>query len=124
MSKQEINKSERAFSNPTHTYYKTTQDIGFLPAGTIFVHDEEDTVYGSMMQGCIKLCWSPSGDCVGISNHKICGGAVIFHYSFIEKGGLFEEVKPAQTEIEIMKDKIDRLEQENKKLWNMLFGKK
>lgn len=116
--------SERAFINPNHTYYRTTKDIGFLPAGTIFVHDEEDTFHGSTMKGCLKLCWSPSGDCVGNSEQRICGGTVIFHYDFINKGGLFKEVKPEQTEIEVMKDQISRLEQQYNRLWEATYNKR
>ena len=123
MSKQGTINSERAFSNPSHIYYRTTQDIGFLPAGTIFVHDEEDTLYGSMAQGCLKLCWTPSGNCFGNGEQMICGGTVIFHYSFAEKSGLFEKVEPAQTEMEILKDQIARLERRCNELQTMILNK-
>ena len=122
MSKQEIITSEKAFSNPNHTYYRTTKDIGFLPAGTIFFHDKEDTLYGSIAKGCIKLCWSPSGDCVGNIEQRICGGTVIFHYSFVEKSDLFEEVEPAQSEIGIIKDQITRLERRCNELQTMILN--
>lgn len=123
MGKQTIT-SERAFSNPNHTYYRTTKDIGFLPAGTIFVHDEEDTLYGSIAEGCLKLCWSPSGDCVGNSIQRICGGAVIFHYAFADKSDLFEEVESEQTEIEILKDRVAILEQRCHGLLEREFDKR
>lgn len=73
----------RAFGDPNSEYYELTQDLGFLPKGTIFVHDKEDHVRGSLANGCLKLCFTEDGNCPGNSSQKICGETVIFHTEFI-----------------------------------------
>ena len=78
----------RAFEKPCYDYYKLTKDLGFMKAGTIFYHDPDDNVYGSIAQGCLKNCWTPAGNC----DNGICGGTVIFHYEFT-KSDLFEKVE-------------------------------
>lgn len=77
----------RAFSNPHYDYYRLTRDLGPLKAGTIFYHDPDDHIYGSVSQGCLKNCWTPDGNC-----GEICGGTVIFHYIFANSD-LFEKVE-------------------------------
>lgn len=72
--------SIRAFSNPTYNYYRLTKDFGLLKAGTIFFHDPDDNVYGSIAQGCLKNCWTPDGNC----DNGLCGGTVILHYRFVD----------------------------------------
>ena len=68
----------RAFSNPDYDYYRLTKPFGMLPAGTIFVHDPDDHMYGSPARGCLKNCWTPDGNCYG----GLCGETVFLHYSF------------------------------------------
>lgn len=76
----------RAFSNMKYDYYELTIPLGrsnyggqyILPKGSIFVHDKDDDKLGSTAQGCLKLCWTPDGNCYG----TICGDTVIFHASF------------------------------------------
>lgn len=82
----------RAFSDTCYEYYRLTQDLGGLvPKGAIFVHDPCDTVYGSISQGCLKLCWTPDGDCYHGSDGSLCAGTVIFHYHFVQTD-MFEKV--------------------------------
>jgi len=77
----------RAFSSPNYDYYRLTKDFGLLKAGTIFYHDPNDDIYGSVAEGCLKNCWTADGDCSG----SICGGTVILHYHFVNTD-LFEKV--------------------------------
>ena len=79
-------KSIRAFSDPHYDYYRLTRDLGPLKAGTIFYHDPDDHIYGSISQGCLKNCQTPDGNC-----GEICGGTVILHYIFANSD-LFEKV--------------------------------
>ena len=80
--------SIRAFSNPKYDYYRLTKDFGLLKAGTIFYHDPDDDVYGSIARGCLKNCWTPDGNC----ENSLCGGTVILHYDFINTD-CFEKVE-------------------------------
>lgn len=79
----------RAFSDKRYNYYELTQSLGFnnsgygikehiLPKGSIFVHDKDDNRLGSIGDGCLKLCWTPDGNCYG----GLCGGAMMFHSAF------------------------------------------
>lgn len=68
----------RAFSDPDYDYYRLTQDFGPLKAGTIFFHDPDDHIYGSVAEGCLKNCWTPDGNC----ESGLCGGTVILHFNF------------------------------------------
>lgn len=79
--------SIRAFSDPDYDYYELTRDLHPLEKGTIFYHDKNDGVYGSITQGCLKNCWTPDGNCYG----GLCGGTVIFHYCFANTD-LFKKV--------------------------------
>ena len=86
----------RAFSDIKYDYYELTKPLGLskyhdqyiLPKGSIFVHDKDDDKLGSVAQGCLKLCWTPEGNCYG----TICGDTVIFHASF-KDSDLFRLVK-------------------------------
>ena len=70
----------KALSDPKYDYYRLTKDFGVLKAGAIFYHDPDDDVYGSIAQGCLKLCWTPDGNCYG--SPAIAGETVILHYIF------------------------------------------
>ena len=83
--------SIRAFSDPKYDYYKLTKDFGILKAGTIFYHDTDDHVYGSIAEGCLKNCWTPDGNC----ENRLCGGTVILHCNFINTDW-FERVDRSQ----------------------------
>lgn len=77
-----------AFESGLYDYYKLTKKLGALEAGAIFYHDPEDDSFGSVSNGCLKLCHTPDGGCYG----GLCGGTVIFHTSFVESD-LFEKVE-------------------------------
>lgn len=94
------NNAIRAFSDPDYDYYELTQAVGFLPRGTVFYHDTDDHIYGSIGNGCLKLCWTDDGNCVGNHNQQICGGTVIFHFEFA-KTSLFRKIE--------LKDKFKNL---------------
>ena len=79
--------SIKAFEYPQYDYYRLTRDLGPLPEGTIFFHDPDDHVYGSQAAGCLKICWTPDGNCSG----GICGGTVFLHLMFANSD-LFEKV--------------------------------
>lgn len=81
-------KTVRAFQYPEYNYYRLTRQLGTLPEGTIFFHDPDDHIYGSVAGGCLKNCWTADGDCSG----GICGGTVILHNVFMSSD-LFEKVE-------------------------------
>lgn len=100
----------RAFSDNRYDYYELTQSLGFndsgygikdyiLPKGSIFVHDKNNSKLGSVSEGCLKICWTPDGDCYG----GICGGAMMFHSVFINTD-LFRIVQSSKDN-----DKIEKL---------------
>ena len=70
----------RAFSDDSYKYYRLTKPIGNLQPGAIFVHDPYDHLYGSISDGCLKLCWMPNGDCYS----RLGGGTIILHTSFLD----------------------------------------
>lgn len=87
----------RAFEDGRYDYYELTQSLGLdnrckhyiLPVGSIFYHDKHDSVRGSIADGCLKLCWTPDGNCYG----WLCGDGMVFHASFKDTD-LFRLVKP------------------------------
>lgn len=68
----------RAFSDDYTDYYALTQDVGELAKGTVFYYDPEDSVRGSIAEGCLKLAWSSKGNC----QCGLCGDTVVFHANF------------------------------------------
>ena len=107
----------RAFADPNSDYYELTQDLGFLPKGTIFVHDKEDHVRGSLAEGCLKLCWTEDGNCPGNSSQQISGETVIFHAEFINTN-LFKLAKKrtkVDEAIELLLKAVHTLEEVRKK---------
>lgn len=82
----------KAFSDVNLEYYELTKPLaGILPKGAVFVHDPNDTVYGSLGEGCLKLCWTPNGNIYYGEDEGICGGSVILHYAFA-KSSLFKKI--------------------------------
>ena len=77
----------RAFNDPQYDYYVLKKPFGPLPKGAVFYHDLDDHIYGSIAQGCLKLCWTPDGDTYG----GICGGTVILHCNFAKDKELFKK---------------------------------
>lgn len=78
----------RAFSDPNYDYYLLKKDIGHFKAGAIFVHDPDDNVYGSIANGCLKLCWTPEGGCYNM----LAANTIILHTWFTEDEDLFEHI--------------------------------
>lgn len=97
----------KAFENDKYDYYELVKPLGLfqdsrgnddylVPKGAIFVHDTDDTERGSISQGCLKLCWTPGGNCYG----ALCADTVVLHADF-RNTDLF---------IKINTDKINKLE--------------
>lgn len=85
----------RAFSDASYNYYELQTNLGgIVPKGAIFVHDPDDHVYGSIAEGCLKLCWTPDGNCYHTADHGICANTVIFHASFMDSP-MFKKVESA-----------------------------
>lgn len=103
----------RAFSNPNYDYYKLMVDLeGLVPKGAIFVHDTDDSVRGSVAQGCLVLCWTPEGNCYCGSDGALVGGSVVFHAAF-RKTPMFELTKASDTsKLEAIYSAIDRAKQQ------------
>lgn len=78
-----------AFSDKYTDYYELTQDVGSMPKGTIFYHDTDDTVRGSIAAGCLKLAWTSKGNC---QKGCACADTVVFHALFKDEP-LFRLVK-------------------------------
>lgn len=92
----------RAFSDQRYDYYRLVKPLGnVLPAGTVFVHDKGDHVYGSLANGCLKLCWTPDGNCYRTAvNTGLCANTVILHARFADSD-LFELAQKADDPIEV-----------------------
>lgn len=81
-------KGIRAFSDTRYDYYELQESLEYLlPKGAVFVHDTDDQENGSISQGCLKLCWTETGNCYG----QICGGTVILHAEY-RNSKLFKKV--------------------------------
>lgn len=107
----------RAFSDPRYDYYELQKDLeGLVPKGAIFVHDVDDQVYGSIANGCLKLCWTPDGNTYRGNLGSLCAGTVIFHTAF-SRTSLFKRVKTEEPgikteflqKLQTMKDEVDKL---------------
>jgi hypothetical protein len=75
-----IGRGSKAFSCNDVDYYRLNYDLGRVERGSIFYHDKKDRIRGSIMQGCLKLCWTPDGSCYG----GLCADTIVFHASFRE----------------------------------------
>lgn len=80
----------RALSNSKYNYYELLQDFGFLEKGAIFYHDKNDNMYGSVAEGCLKLCWTPNGNCYS----GLCGDTIFLHYNFAKDKDVFRKLEP------------------------------
>ena len=93
----------KAFEDKGLNYYELMQPLGFngknylIPDGAIFVHDIRDSVRGSIAEGCLKLCWTPEGNCYG----GLCADTIVFHAEF-RKTDLFRKIDT---------HKVDKLEE-------------
>ncbi|WP_346935340.1 hypothetical protein [Clostridium sp.] len=82
-----IGKGSRAFSDCNVDYYRLNYDLEHVKRGSIFYHDKKDSIRGSLMEGCLKLCWTPDGNCYG----GLCADTVVFHVNFRESN-MFSKV--------------------------------
>ena len=116
----------RAFSDKRYDYYELTCDMGWnekreeflLPAGTIFVHDTDDHVNGSIAQGCLKNCWIPTGNTYG----KLSGGTVILH-AYFKNTTMFRLIQEKETDEKQILNEITEIEQKLEKLRKMITPK-
>jgi|SRR5690625_715472 len=67
--------------------YILQQEAFGLPKGTIFVHDKEDNIVGSIAAGCLKLAWD-NGNC---QEKAPCGGTYILHASAKDNPNWFKK---------------------------------
>jgi hypothetical protein len=93
--------------------YILKKEMCGLPKGTIFVHDTEDEIRGSIAKGCLKLAWADRGQC----QSGYCGGTFVLHASVRKNKEWFELYVPP---FEGMKRKlIDILESTLEKIKNL-----
>ncbi|MCM1222540.1 MAG: hypothetical protein NC548_49530 [Lachnospiraceae bacterium] len=123
-------KGIEAFSDPRFDYYELQEDLAnIVPKGAIFVHDTEDQENGSIAEGCLKLCWTPDGNCYSserLGSVGLCGGTVIFHASFKDstmfkrvrfgKGKALDEILKEVAWIERGLKKVKKLIEEQEEL--------
>ena len=88
-----------------YIFYKLKKDIPCIKAGAIFYWDEEDSIYGSSMMGCLKLCWTPDGNCYD----GLCGGTVIFHAKAMDETEWFEKIEKIYPEEMTVQDIEEKL---------------
>lgn len=63
-TREELHKFDlTAFRQKSMKKYILQRDMPGIRAGTIFVHDTEDTIRGSIAEGCLKLAWTKEGNC-------------------------------------------------------------
>jgi len=70
-----MSKKSRALSNKKTKYYELLQNMPCVDKGAIFYWDKKDTVRGSISQGCLKLCWTPTGGCYS----GFCADTFVLH---------------------------------------------
>lgn len=71
----------RAFKGD-YEFYILQHDLPCVSAGAVFYWDKKDTIYGSIVEGCLKLCWTEDGYCYGNDrNYGLAGNTIIFHAS-------------------------------------------
>ena len=104
----------RAFSDDRYDYYELTKPLGLkgdkmlVPKGAIFVHDTDDHERGSIGDGCLKLCWTPDGNCYG----WLCADSIVFHSEF-KRTDMFKLVKEKKNSaIRKLEEAISRMEDE------------
>lgn len=78
----------KALSDNKYDYYELVKDFGELKSGAIFVHDPDDTLYGSVANGCLKLCWDIDGN----TYSGLSANTVFLHYSFSKDKSLFRKL--------------------------------
>jgi hypothetical protein len=74
-------------------------------------------MYGSVSNGCLKLCWTPEGGCYS----SLCANTVFLHYSFVKdktfpkkvdinnsKSILLNQIKDLKTQIKQLERQINK----------------
>jgi hypothetical protein len=74
--------------------YILQKDMPGIKKGAVFVHDEEDRIYGSIAGGCLKLAW----------DNRMCqqgyvGGTFVLHANVRKDPNWFREDIPVKDEI-------------------------
>ena len=97
-----------------YNFYKLLKDIPGLNKGAIFYWDKDDKIYGSIGEGCLKLCWTPDGDCY----NSLCGDTIIFHASVRNYDKWFKLIQTEyiETKEEIVEMTLEEAEKELKDL--------
>lgn len=87
--------------------YVLLKDLPLVKKGTVFVHDKEDRVRGSLMSGCLKLAWTDDGNC----QHMLCADTIVFHAKAIYEKDWFMKIedKKYSTLIQKLEAIIDEL---------------
>jgi hypothetical protein len=92
-----------------YNYYELLQDIPCLSRGSIFYWDKDDNIYGSIAEGCLKLCWTPKGSCYS----GLAGDTIIFHASARKETEWFklvqEYIKPEDIPIDLTQREIEAI---------------
>ena len=88
-----IHADPKAFSDAKYKYYELQYDIPCVHAGAIFYWDKKDYLHGSVGEGCLKLCWTPEGNCYGNTHGSVCAGTIIFHASARKDNSWFKRIK-------------------------------
>jgi hypothetical protein len=74
--------------------YILQKDMPGINKGAVFVHDEEDCIYGSIIEGCLKLAWDN-----GMCQQNYVGGAFVLHASVRKDLDWFKEDIPVKDAI-------------------------
>ncbi|HHT7008332.1 TPA: hypothetical protein ACTZ3A_000871 [Bacillus cereus] len=106
--------------------YILQKELFDLPVGTVFVHDKDDSIAGSPVEGCLKLAWMDNGNCQkGVS---YAGETFILHAKVRKNLEWFrasDENVNWKHEREYLQSKVRMLEHEKQKLDKVrgsLFG--
>lgn len=74
-----------------YNFYELLKDVPGIDAGAMFYWDKNDSVYGSILEGCVKLCWTQTGSSYsGKDNCGLAGDTIIFHASVREDKNWFK----------------------------------
>nr|WP_156736329.1 hypothetical protein [Mycobacterium sp. E3298] len=91
--------------------YILQKDMPGCKKGTVFVHDTEDDIVGSLAAGCLKLAWTDKGNCQETAQY--CGGSFILHASLKDDPEWFKEERTInQYAIEVLEKLIEKLKGE------------
>ena len=115
------NNKFKPLGDTNYEYYRLTKNLGYnnsgystknyvLPQGSVFVHDVDDRINGSLAKGCLTLCWAEDGNCQG----WICGECLHLHACF-RNTDLFEKIDSKEAKIREVISKLELQLSEAKK---------